>query len=205
MSNDLSHIHRLAPGNRREAAPLLLLHGTGGDENDLLPLGEAIAPGATLLSVRGKVLEHGMPRFFRRLAEGDVMHRAAALTARQETAGLIDVDNAAFDTVGAQTNDRAFTRGFLEAEHVGEDRTGLLGLLQQKRHAMEAADRVLRRNVAIAPAGLVLRAGNADQSEAHAVRIGEGQHGFAEALFVPAPLGWSSLSRMAIPRQIQPR
>lgn len=78
---ELSHIHRFAPGNRREAAPLLLLHGTGGDENDLLPLGEAIAPGAALLSVRGNVLEHGMPRFFRRLAEGvfdedDVIRRA---------------------------------------------------------------------------------------------------------------------------------
>jgi phospholipase/carboxylesterase len=67
---ELSHIHRFAPGNRREAAPLLLLHGTGGDENDLLPLGQAVAPGAALLSVRGKILEHGMPRFFRRLAEG---------------------------------------------------------------------------------------------------------------------------------------
>ena len=70
MSKDLSFIHRFAPGNRLEAPPLLLLHGTGGDENDLLPLGEAIAPGAPLLSVRGQVLEHGMPRFFRRLAEG---------------------------------------------------------------------------------------------------------------------------------------
>ena len=84
MSNDLSHIHRFAPGNRREAAPLLLLHGTGGDENDLLPLGQAVAPGAPLLSVRGKVLEHGMPRFFRRLAEGvfdeeDVRRRADEL------------------------------------------------------------------------------------------------------------------------------
>ncbi|UZE50551.1 alpha/beta hydrolase [Rhodopseudomonas sp. P2A-2r] len=81
---DLSHIHRFAPGNRREAAPLLLLHGTGGDENDLLPLGQAIAPGAALLSVRGKVLENGMPRFFRRLAEGvfdedDVRKRANEL------------------------------------------------------------------------------------------------------------------------------
>jgi phospholipase/carboxylesterase len=70
MANDLGFIHRFAPGNRREATPLLLLHGTGGDETNLLTLGEAVAPGAALLSPRGKVLEHGMPRFFSRLAEG---------------------------------------------------------------------------------------------------------------------------------------
>lgn len=60
--------YRFEPG--RGPRTLLLLHGTGADENDLLPLGRALDPDATLLSPRGKVLENGMPRFFRRFAEG---------------------------------------------------------------------------------------------------------------------------------------
>jgi phospholipase/carboxylesterase len=80
----LSFIHRFEKGGDGGARPLLLLHGTGGDENDLIPLGRMIAPDAPLLSPRGKVLEHGMPRFFRRLAEGvfdedDVRRRADEL------------------------------------------------------------------------------------------------------------------------------
>lgn len=63
-------IHVFEPGSEVSRPPLLLLHGTGGDERDLLPLGRMVAPGASLLSPRGKVLEGAMPRFFRRLAEG---------------------------------------------------------------------------------------------------------------------------------------
>jgi phospholipase/carboxylesterase len=70
---DLGFIHRFVPpnSNAKEAMPtLLLLHGTGGNEDDLIPLGKELAPNASILSVRGKVLENGMPRFFRRLEEG---------------------------------------------------------------------------------------------------------------------------------------
>jgi phospholipase/carboxylesterase len=83
-SPDLSFAHRFEPATQPAAHPLLLLHGTGGDEDDLMPLGRMVAPGAALLSPRGKVLENGMPRFFRRLAEGvfdeeDVSRRAHEL------------------------------------------------------------------------------------------------------------------------------
>jgi phospholipase/carboxylesterase len=84
VTTELSHLHRFVPATVPGRLPILLLHGTGGDENDLLPLGQAIAPGAALLSPRGRVLEGGMPRFFRRLAEGvfdeqDVRRRANEL------------------------------------------------------------------------------------------------------------------------------
>ena len=92
MRHDLAFVHRFEPGDRPEAPPLLLLHGTGGDENDLLPLGRAVSPGSALLSPCGQVLEHGMPRFFRRIAEGvfdeaDVRRRANALADFVQAAG----------------------------------------------------------------------------------------------------------------------
>jgi phospholipase/carboxylesterase len=62
--------HIFKQGNDTAKPVLLLLHGTGGTEQDLIPLAGKIDPDASILSVRGNVLENGMPRFFRRLAEG---------------------------------------------------------------------------------------------------------------------------------------
>lgn len=63
-------IHVLERGHDPDAPVLVLFNGTGGTERDLLGLGRRISPDSTLLGLRGKVLENGMPRFFRRLAEG---------------------------------------------------------------------------------------------------------------------------------------
>jgi len=68
-NGELGFIHRFVPSSG-SSATLLLLHGTGGDENDLLPMGHQLLPEAALLSPRGRVRENGMLRFFRRVAEG---------------------------------------------------------------------------------------------------------------------------------------
>lgn len=68
MKRELDFVREFVPGNSERT--LLLLHGTGGNEHDLIPLGRQLDPNAAILSPRGKVLENGMPRFFRRLAEG---------------------------------------------------------------------------------------------------------------------------------------
>ena len=85
ISETEDFIHRFVPAkDEMKSQTLLLLHGTGGDENDLLPLGRLLAPDAALLSPRWRVLENGAPRFFRRLAEGvfdeaDLKFRASEL------------------------------------------------------------------------------------------------------------------------------
>jgi phospholipase/carboxylesterase len=99
----MDYTHRFIPA--QETPPprvLLLLHGTGGNENDMIPLGRDLDPSAAILSLRGNVLENGRPRFFRRLAEGvfdeeDVRRRAheladfiaAAMTKYSFTAGSL--------------------------------------------------------------------------------------------------------------------
>ncbi|HTV02661.1 MAG TPA: alpha/beta hydrolase [Luteitalea sp.] len=91
MSSLQDFTHEFVPATNGIRTTLVLLHGTGGDERDLLDLGRALLPGAALLSPRGRVLERGMPRFFRRFAEGkfdldDVKVRAAELAAWLDTA-----------------------------------------------------------------------------------------------------------------------
>ena len=71
MNEPFKYIHTYTPGQGEHAnTTLLLLHGTGGDEHALSGLGRVLIPGAGQLSPRGNVLENGMPRFFRRFAEG---------------------------------------------------------------------------------------------------------------------------------------
>jgi phospholipase/carboxylesterase len=91
MTRDLGFDHRYLPGEDESGPTLLLLHGTGGNEEDLIPLGQELVPGAAILSPRGKVSEYGAPRFFRRLAEGvfdheDLLFRTHELAAFVEAA-----------------------------------------------------------------------------------------------------------------------
>ncbi len=84
LRKDLGHVYAFEPGSDPAAPPLLLLHGTGGNEQDLLRLGRTLSPGSALLSPRGNVNEGGALRFFARLAEGvfdpqEIVRRTHAL------------------------------------------------------------------------------------------------------------------------------
>ncbi|HEX5520003.1 MAG TPA: alpha/beta hydrolase [Candidatus Nitrosocosmicus sp.] len=67
-TSDLNQKQRIKDNN--DSFTFLLLHGTGGNEDDLIPVGQMLSSSASLLSPRGKVMENGMPRFFKRLSEG---------------------------------------------------------------------------------------------------------------------------------------
>lgn len=107
----LSFVHRFEPATAPGRRPLFLLHGTGGDETDLLPLGRAVAPGAALLSPRGQVLENGMPRFFRRLREG-VFDEADLIRRANELADFVEE---ARETCGIE---RPFALGFSNGANI---------------------------------------------------------------------------------------
>jgi predicted esterase len=95
-TEDLGFIHKWVPteSGSHDPVTLLLLHGTGGDENTLLSLGNVLWPGAALIGLRGKVFEHGMPPSFRRFTEagvGDIKSRT------EELAQFIDASSERYD------------------------------------------------------------------------------------------------------------
>lgn len=140
--NSLSYIHHFEPATKPGVAPLLLLHGTGGNEHDLLPLGRQVAPGAALLSPRGDVSENGMPRFFRRFAEGvfdldDVARRTHALA----------------DFLGQAAKQYGFTPGTLTALGYSNGANIAASLLLLRPEALAGAV-LLRPMVVLQPAQL---------------------------------------------------
>ena len=107
---NLGFVHRFVPGADPAAPILLLLHGTGGDEDDLLGLGKLLLPDAGLLSPRGKVLENGAPRFFRRLAAG-VFDEADLIARTTELAKFVRDAAAAYELDAARVIAVGFSNG----------------------------------------------------------------------------------------------
>jgi phospholipase/carboxylesterase len=158
MSANLAFVHRFIPAQPQTNAPtLLLLHGTGGDESDLVPLGQAVLPGAALLSPRGRISENGMPRFFRRFGEG----RFDEQNLREEALAL-----ASFVGAAAQAHNfdpaRVVAFGFSNGANIAA------GLLLLHPHVLAGAA-LLRPMVPLIPGELPNLAGKP-------VLISAGQH-----------------------------
>jgi phospholipase/carboxylesterase len=113
VTSDLGFMHRFVPAEGDDPNTLLLLHGTGGNEDDLLPLGRMLDEQAALLSPRGKVLENGMPRFFRRLAEG-VFDQEDLLRHTRELAEFVETAVSEYDLDPR----RVFTVGFSNGANI---------------------------------------------------------------------------------------
>ena len=129
MTEDLGFVHHFEPGEG-SGVTLLVFHGTGGNEYDLVPLGRDLAPGAAILSPRGKILEHGMPRFFRRLAEG-VFDHEDLLRRTHELAGFIEAATEKYDLdpsriIAAGYSNGANIAGSLTLLHPGLLRAAVL-------------------------------------------------------------------------------
>jgi phospholipase/carboxylesterase len=108
MTDDLGFVHRFLPSEHPTSRDtMLVLHGTGGDENDLVSLGQTISPGAAILSPRGNVLENGAPRFFKRLAEG-VFDPQEVRSRAEEMARFIEAATARY----ALDPERIFALGY---------------------------------------------------------------------------------------------
>ncbi|MGH3147585.1 MAG: alpha/beta hydrolase [Rubrobacter sp.] len=114
MTPELDFVHRFVPGEDESGVTLLMLHGTGGTEEDLIPLGRELAPGAAILSPRGKVSERGAPRFFRRLAEGVFDHEDLVFRTH-ELAGFIET---ASEEYGFDPN-RLVAAGYSNGANIG--------------------------------------------------------------------------------------
>jgi predicted esterase len=108
--SDLGFEHVFRPAASPSAPTLLLLHGTGGNEHDLIPLAGKIAPSAGVLSPRGKVLEGPMPRFFRRLAEG-VFDLDDLRVRTHELAGFVETSAARYGFDAARVVAVGFSNG----------------------------------------------------------------------------------------------
>ena len=143
-----SYQHVFEPGTDPRAAPLLLLHGTGGNERDLLQLGRQLAPGAALLSPRGNASERGLPRFFARLGEG-VFDPAEVARRTHELADFLAAASSRYGLDPARLTALGFSNGaniaatllLLRPESLG--RAVLLVVLEPKTVPALAGKRVL--------------------------------------------------------------
>lgn len=130
MNQPLGLTHRYLPPDGDDQPTLVLLHGTGGTEDDLLPLGRQLADGAALLSPRGAVSENGMPRWFRRLAEG-VFDQEDLAARSDELAGFLSDAAAAYELpadrlIGVGFSNGANMAGSLLLRHPGVLRAAVL-------------------------------------------------------------------------------
>jgi phospholipase/carboxylesterase len=169
--NNLSYHHFFQPGTDPSAPPLLLLHGTGGDERDLVPLAQQLSPGSAILSPRGDVSEHGARRFFARLAEG--VFDPAEITRRTQ---------ALADFIAAASNRYSLDRTRLTAVGFSNGANIAATLLLLRPESLGAAV-MLRPMVVLEPAKLpnlrgkrvLLSSGNADPivPNEHPVKLAE--------------------------------